>query len=137
MIRSAASPPPPIRDQSRPLPTDLRLSVQQSVELGERAQRQGVRQRRLGVLPQPPRLQGGAAAAVTRHQEAGQDGAQEEGHQHAGDQQGEVDVGAGALVRLRKMTNTWKTQEVGELKGYYTSYCVWLDQRSCQCDIIM
>lgn len=42
----------------------LGLSVQQSVELGEGSQRQGVRQRRLWVLPQPPGPVGGAAAAV-------------------------------------------------------------------------
>lgn len=70
-----------------------------------------MRQRRLWVLPEPPRPLSGAAAAVTRHQEPGQDGAQEEGHQHAGDQQGVVDVSTGALVHLRKMANTWRTQK--------------------------
>lgn len=88
------------------LPHHLGPSLKQSVELGERPQRQSVGQRRLGVFSQHLRPLSGSAAAVTRHQEAGQDGAQEERHQDAGDQKCVVDVSADALVHVRKLMDT-------------------------------
>lgn len=85
----------------------LALAVQEPVELGQAAEREGVGDGRLRVFGQLLALVAGVVA-VAGHQETRQEGAEDEGHHNAGDEEGVVDAVVG-LVQLRRTPHTLET----------------------------
>lgn len=72
------------------------LALQQTIQLGQTAKRQGVGDGHLRVLGQPLGL-AHVVVAVARDQEARQERAQDERHEHAGDEEGVVNAVVGFL----------------------------------------
>lgn len=102
----------------------LTLAVQESVELGQATEGQGVGDRGLGVFGQ---LLGLVACVVTvaGDQEAGEEGAEDEGDQNTGDQESVMDTVIG-LVQLWWTPHTFKREkdreEVLELEPFSQSH---------------
>lgn len=93
----------------------LTLAVQEAVELGQTAEGQRVRDRRLGIFRQLLCLVA-RVVTVAGDQEAREEGAKDKGHQNTRDEESVVDAVVG-LLQLRRPPHTFKNRKREREKG--------------------